>query len=270
MTEPSASLADTHCHLVLPAFDGDRNRAFARAWDAGVRWLLIPGIDLPTSRRAVEWAERYDSVYAAVGVHPHHASSWSSKVADELRALARSQAVVAVGELGLDYFRNIAPPSIQRAAFRAQLEIAAELNLPVIVHNREAIDHVLEDLTDWVAGLKDGLGDRVGVLHAFSADLGAAKTAVQAGFYVGLAGPLTYRNAEILRPVALEIPLDRLLLETDSPYLPPQPYRGQRNEPAHLRIVAEALAELRDLDIPTIAETTSRNASILFARDPDG
>jgi TatD DNase family protein len=257
-------LVDTHCHLCLPAFADDLPAVLARAASAGVERILVPGIDLPTSRRAVDLAEAHRAIFAAVGLHPHGASDWSPASYQELRNLARSPRVVAIGETGLDYYRDYAPRLRQVEAFEAQLELAGELGLPVVVHNRNATDDVLDRLTTWAERSQGRSPSPPGVLHAFSGDQGAASRALQAGFYIGVAGPLTYTSAGELRRLTAALPLDRLLLETDAPYLPPTPHRGQRNEPAYVAIVSEALADARRVPADGLRRACWDNAATLF------
>jgi TatD DNase family protein len=260
-------LIDSHCHLDFPQFDADRDEVLARAVEAGVTAIINPGADLESSRRAVALAERYDNVYAAVGVHPHDASTLDPQVLAELRQLAAHPKVVAIGEIGLDYYRDLSPRPQQRAAFDAQLALAADLKLPVIVHQREAaadvsptcVGDVLAALRAWAAGSHPG-----GVLHAFSGDEAMADEAVTLGFFIGLGGPLTYKNARRLPELVPHLPLDRLLLETDAPYLPPHPYRGQRNAPAYLVLVAQRLAELRGLPLEVLARQVTENTRRVF------
>ncbi len=265
MSNGRAWLADSHCHLTLPEFEGDFEDMLQRATDAGVTKLLVPGIDLASSARAVTLSDRYSQIYAAVGIHPHAASTWSEDTERSLIGLLRSERVVAIGEIGLDYYRHRSPPDAQRVAFQAQLRIAAEKGLPVVIHNRQAIDDVLELTLDWAAQLRGSLAGRAGVMHAFSADAESASRAIQAGFYIGVAGPITYPNAQDRRDLALQMPMNRLLVETDSPALPPQPFRGKRNEPSYVRIVAEALAQVRGISLDETARITSENASALFS-----
>jgi TatD DNase family protein len=264
MTVEALPLADTHCHLVLPEFSADCSAVLQRSRDAGVERLLVPGTDLASSREAVRLAEAHGDIYAAVGVHPHSAREWSEACAQGLRDLVQSGRVVAIGEIGLDYYRDRSPRPQQREAFRAQLDLAAEAGLPVVVHNRQATQDLLGDLLPWAQGLGRRLGDRAGVLHAFSAELADAQTAIAAGFYVGVAGPVTYPNAAGRRALVARLPIDRLVIETDSPYLPPQAHRGERNEPAFVRLVAGALSETLNLPIEVVAQATTANAAVLF------
>lgn len=264
MNTCSAFLADTHCHLMLSDFDQDRSQVLARAREAGVNRLLVPGLDLATSRSAVELAEQHPQVFAAVGVHPHYAETWNNVTETEFRMLARSPKVVAIGEIGLDYYRNLSRPEIQRAAFKAQLDLAAELERPVVIHNRQAIDDIMDHLLTWSMDLPPKLDGKAGVLHANSADLETAKKAIARGFYIGVAGPVTYRNAQALHQITGQLPLERQILETDAPFLAPHPNRGKRNEPAYVRLIAERFAELHSISLTEAATKTSQNATNLF------
>jgi TatD DNase family protein len=257
-------LIDSHCHLDFPQFDADRDEVLARSIAAGVTVLVNPGADLESSRRAVALAERHTAIYAAVGIHPHDATTLDGPALAELRQLAAHPKVVAIGEIGLDYYRDRSPRDRQRAAFEAQLGLAAELNLPVIVHQREAAADVLAALRAWAEGGHPGC-----VLHAFAGDEAVTEEAVDLGFYLGIGGPLTYQNARHLPEIVPHLPLERLLLETDAPYLPPHPYRGQRNEPAYLALVARRLAELRALPLETLAERVTENTRRAFRLKPD-
>lgn len=251
-------LFDTHAHLEDTAFDMDRAEVIRRALDAGI-CILTVGVNLTTSLAAVALANQHKGIYAAVGIHPHEAESLTTATIDELRRLCLHPKVVAVGETGLDWYRNRSPQQAQRRAFAAHLALAAEMDLPVIVHNREADEEVMELLCS-VPGVR-------GVMHAFSSDGAMADKVLDAGLYISLGGPLTYKNAGPTREVASKVPLDRLLLETDSPYLPPVPWRGQRNEPSYIHFVAEALARLRNMSVGDIAAATTRNAKTLFRID---
>jgi TatD DNase family protein len=263
MSEPREVLVDTHCHLNLSAFDANHGEVLERARSARVERLLVPGVDLRSSQRAIELAQTYEEVFAAVGVHPHYAGDWSTVLADEIAALARSPKVVAIGEIGLDYYRNLAPPVKQRAAFEAQLEIARTLQLPVVVHNRDAIEDILDTLQTWAIKLPPTLAARAGVLHAFSADLDSALEAIRQGFHIGIAGPITFPKSATLRNIVSRVPPDRMVIETDSPYMTPEPYRGKKNEPAYLPSVAEKINDIVDDDYITIRATTI-NAKNLF------
>jgi len=253
-------LVDSHCHLDAPQFDADRDAVIARMAESGVRYAINPGVDLPSSRAAVALARQHESIYAAVGIHPHEAKTLDAVALKELKQLATSPRVVAVGEIGLDYYRDLSPRDVQRRTFEVQLELAAELDLPVIVHDRDAHDDVLGILRDW----HSTFDIRAGVLHSFSGDVAMAEQAVAKGVYIGVSGPVTYKNAHRLRDVVRAVPLERLLIETDAPYLTPHPHRGQRNEPAYVRRVAQAVADVRDLILEQVAAQTTANACVLF------
>ncbi|GAB4535521.1 MAG: TatD family hydrolase [Anaerolineae bacterium] len=254
-------MIDSHCHLDFPQFDEDRDVVLRRAARAGVTAVINPGADLESSRRAVALAGRYDAVYAAVGVHPHDASSLTDETLAELRRLASNPEVVAIGEIGLDYYRDLSPRSRQRAAFEEQLALAAELDLPVIIHQRDSADHVMAILRDWAKNGHPGC-----VLHAFSGDREMADEAASLGFFIGIGGPLTFKNARRLPEIVPHLPLSCLLVETDAPYLTPHPYRGKRNEPAYVVLVAERLAELRGLPVRELSPQLVENTMRLFRR----
>ncbi len=259
---------DTHCHLDFYVFDQDRGEVLDRSREAGVYPILNPGIDLETSRAAIKLAEANPNVYAAVGVHPNDGQAWTDSTIKELRNLARHPKVVAIGEIGLDYYRDRTPHNLQMQIFRAQLALASEVNLPVIIHSRQAGTDVLTVLTQWYSALArhdSPLADRPGVLHSFEGDLETAQRAIDMRFYIGVTGPLTYQNAPERRALFSILPIERILTETDSPFLAPHPYRGQRNEPAFIRVIAEALSSTQNLPLSTVAETTSANAARLFA-----
>lgn len=259
-------LIDTHCHLDFNAYDGLRDEIVAEAAASGVTRIINPGTDLDRSRAAIALAEAYPGVYAAVGVHPNSTAGFSPAHLAALRDLAAHPKVVAVGEIGLDYYWDDSPKDVQWAAFEAQLDLAAALGLPVIIHNRDASDDVLAVLGAWAAALPAALRERPGVLHSFSAPQSAAERGLTLGFYVGFTGPVTFKNADDLRHIAARVPADRLLVETDGPFLTPHPYRGRRpNRPAYVRFVAERLAALRAIPYDDFAAQTTANAERLFA-----
>lgn len=253
-----AGLTDTHCHLDLPAFDSDRPQVLDRARRAGLMRILVPGIDVEGSRRAARLARTDPMLYFAAGVHPHGSSSVDRAALDALRTLARDEGAAAIGEIGLDYFRDLSPREDQRRAFREQIGMACELGLPVVFHVRQSQEDALAILAEFAGSVR-------GVWHAFSGNRDAAERAAAMGFHFGIAGPLTYPGAGYLREALQAIPEDRILLETDSPYLPPQGRRGQRNEPAMVLEVARAAACERRTDIRMLAQTARCNADFLFA-----
>ncbi|HKR81296.1 MAG TPA: TatD family hydrolase [Nitrospira sp.] len=252
-------LIDTHTHLDDTRYDGDRNETIERARKAGVGAFLTIGCDLATSRSAVTLADQHADVYASVGVHPHEVKHIGDGWYDELRRLARHEKVVAYGEIGLDYHYNHSSPQEQRQRFREQVQLARELRLPVIIHTREAQQ-------DTIAILKEEMASEVGgVFHCFSGDAWLAKDALDLGFYLSFSGILTFQNATMLREIARQTPLDRVLIETDCPYLTPVPHRGKRNEPAFVSHVARQLAEIHsELSLEKIEEATTDNARRLF------
>ncbi len=258
--EARMALIDTHCHLDDPAFDADREEVLARAREAGVEAFVIPSVTLDRIPAALALAERHPGIYVAVGIHPHAASTFSPEALGKLREWARHPRVVAIGEIGLDFYRDLSPRGAQREAFRAQLELAGELGLPVIIHQREAREAVMEELERWVTACPESRG----ILHAFSGDVSMAQTAAAWGFVLGIGGPITYPRAEGLREAVRAVGAAVLVLETDAPYLPPQPHRGRRNEPAYLRLVAETLAHVLGLPLEQLTEQTTRNARRIF------
>lgn len=259
-------LIDSHCHLNFDAFDADREALFERAAAAEVRYFINPAVDLESGLVAQRLAASVPNVFAAAGIHPNSTAAFSAADLEQIEQQARSSAkVVAIGEIGLDYHWDDSPKATQRQAFEAQLTLAAALRLPVIIHNRDASDDVIAVLRAWVATLPPEQQARPGVLHSFSAPAAIADQALELGFYFGFSGPITYKNADALRSIAARLPADRLLVETDSPFLTPQAHRGQRNEPAYVRLVAERLATLRVTSLAEIATQTTDNAIRLFA-----
>jgi TatD DNase family protein len=252
-------LADSHCHLDFNTFDDDRGEVIGAAKRAGLVVIVNPGTSVETSRAAVTLAETYPMVYAAVGVHPHDASTFTRTTKAELRQLASHPKVVAIGEIGLDYYRNYSPRDAQQRAFVAQLELASELALPVIIHNRDAAKETMGLLHDWVQG---GTGRR-GVLHSYSAGIEWLEQVLELDFYIGISGPVTFAKATILQDVVQRAPLERLLVETDAPFLTPEPYRGRRNEPAYVQYVTSKVAALKELPLEKVAEQTTRNLAQL-------
>lgn len=236
--------------------------------------ILNPGIDVPSSRAALTLADRVPELYVAVGVHPNSALTWGNNTLEELRVLATHPKVVAIGEIGLDYYRDRAPKDVQLHVFKLQLELAAEIDLPVVIHlrnhseeDRRAALDVLDLLTTWHGELvsgQSGLVDRPGVLHSYSDNLEVARQAVQMNFLIGITGPVTFKKAQDLRMIVKSLPLESLLVETDAPFLTPHPYRGRRNEPAYVRFVVEKVAQVKELPDKTVADITTENAKRLF------
>jgi TatD DNase family protein len=249
-------LIDTHAHLDDRAFDRDRPALIARLHADGVGAVTV-GASLDSSREAVRLAERHRMIWATVGVHPHGAKYVTPDVLGEIEDLAKSPRAVAIGEIGLDYYRDLSPRDVQRRAFAEQLELARKLKLPVVLHNRESTD-------DLVAILRKAGRTHAGVVHSFLGDLGLAETFLGLGLHLGVGGPITYPANAALRDAVRHVPLERIVLETDCPYLTPVPHRGKRNEPAYVEFVAEAVGELRGVPVTAISRQTVDNALRLF------
>lgn len=269
MEELVSMVVDSHCHLDVEQFDTDREAVVERARAAQVKLIVNPGIDLHHCRQALALAERYPEVYVAVGIHPNSSADFSEQTLGELRTLAQHPKVVAIGEIGLDYYWQQVEPAQQAYAFRQQLALAADLGLPVIIHNRDATADTATILHEWTSAdvtRHSPLATRPfwGVLHAFGGDLALAEQASSWNFILGLGGPITFRNAQRLQEVVAQLPLERLMLETDAPYLTPHPHRGQRNEPAHVALVCAQLARLHGLSPAAVAAVTSTVACRFF------
>ncbi len=247
-------LFDTHAHLHFPEFDTDREAMLQRAREAGVRRMVTIGTEPETSRAAVALAAREADVWATVGIHPHDAAGADEAALAEIEGLAAQSRVVAIGEIGLDYFRNLSPVADQQRVFRTLLAMARRIGKPVVVHCRDAAEDVLTILTE------ERVAEVGGIMHCFSGDVGLARRCLDLGLLISLAGPLTYPNARALPDVARFVPADRLVIETDCPFLPPQGHRGQRNEPAYLAITAARVAALRGEPLDAMAARLSANA----------
>ncbi len=252
-------LVDTHAHLMDAAYADDLPAVLDRAAAVQVSTIVCVGYDLASSRAAVELAAQQPSLYAVVGVHPNYLAEASPDWLDELRALARAPRVVAIGETGLDYYRTYTAGEVQREGLAAQLGLAAELDLPVVIHCRDAEADLLRALE-----ARPPRGQPPGVWHCFSGSAESMRAAVAGGYYISFAGTVTFKNAGDLRAVAEQVPAERLLVETDSPYLSPVPHRGQRNEPALVRLTAERLADLRGVPFAELARQTTSNAARVF------
>ncbi|MFH1029026.1 MAG: TatD family hydrolase [Pseudomonadota bacterium] len=250
-------LIDSHTHLEMEDFDGDRDAVVERARQAGVEFMITVGTSITYCKKALEMADRYQEVYVAVGIHPHDVKDIDDATYDELRVMAAQEKVVAYGEIGLDFFRNLSPRHVQIERFGEQLELAVEIGLPVIIHDREAHRETLDML-----GSRQGRLS--GVVHCFSGDRAMARKCLDLGFAISVPGTVTFDKAEELRRVVQYVPLECLLLETDAPYLAPQPHRGKRNEPAYVANTAAKIAELKGLSYQEIACRTTENAKLLF------
>jgi TatD DNase family protein len=250
-------LFDTHVHLNSDRYKDDINQVINRALDRGVCKMLVVGYDAASNTRAIQLAEAHDAIYAAVGIHPSDARSASSQGWEVLRKQLAHPKVVALGECGLDYYHDTSFNDVQHAVFKYQLALAKALDMPVVVHVRESIDDTYAMLRKYGAGVG-------GVIHCYSGSACEMAQFLDLGFYIGLDGPVTFKNAHEVQEVAKKVPLDRLLLETDAPYLTPHPYRGKRNEPAHVVYVAEKIAELRGMSYKEVCRVTTENGLRLF------
>lgn len=250
-------LVDTHAHLGHPEFTNELPDIIRRAGKAGVRWIITVGVDLPSSEQAIALAQQFDGVFAAVGVHPTEAQNAPVGVAEALRKLVSNPKVVAIGETGYDFRRLPIRKSCQREVFLQHLEVASEKNLPVILHQRDSFSETMRELKN--------LGKPLcGVFHCFAGGVEEAQRVLDFDFFISFTGILTFKNADKLRAVARVLPLEKIMLETDSPYLAPHPLRGKRCEPAHTRWTAEKLAEVKGIPLEEVARVTTSNAQRLF------
>ncbi|MBS4535164.1 TatD family hydrolase [Clostridium sp. D2Q-14] len=252
-------LFDTHAHLDDDRFDKDRERIIENFKEDGIEMIVNPGADIASSVKAVSLAKKYENIYAAVGVHPHEVDTMDENTIEVLRELAQNEKVVAIGEIGLDYYYDNSPRDIQKKWFREQIRLAKEVDLPIIIHDRDAHE-------DTYNILKEENDDRLrGIMHCYQSSLEMSQQFIDLGFYISLAGPVTFKKAKTPKEVAAGISLDRLLIETDSPYLTPTPNRGKRNEPAYVRYVAGMIAELKGISYNEVVKQTNENAKKIFA-----
>ncbi|MDR7857599.1 TatD family hydrolase [Tissierella sp.] len=251
-------IIDSHAHLDDRRFDNDREMIIKNLKGNGVELVINIGADLQTSIASVSLAEKYDNIYAAIGVHPHSAKEMDYSTIEILKSFAKREKVVAIGEIGLDFHYDNSPRDVQRKWFKEQLKLAKEVDLPVVIHTREANQETFDILKE----AQDG--SLRGVLHCYSGSVEMALEYIKLGFYISLGGPVTFNNAKVAKEVAKAVPLDKLLIETDCPYLTPVPYRGKRNEPIFVKYVAETIAEIRGITIEELGEATNRNTKKLF------
>jgi len=252
------TLIDSHAHLDLSEFNGDRDSVIKRAHEQGIQRIITIGIGVRECKKALQISENNPHVYAALGIHPHNAKTLDLAALDFLEKHGKNQKVVALGEMGLDFFRNLSPRQEQERCFRAQLDLAKSMNLPVIIHDRDAHDE-----TRAIVREEKG-GETGGVIHCFSGDVALAFAFIDMGFYIGIPGTVTFKNAPGIQDVATKVPLESLLIETDCPFLAPAPHRGKRNEPCYVRLVAEKIAQLKKTSVEEVARSTTRNAEKLF------
>lgn len=251
-------LIDTHAHLQDEDLKKDLQQVLNRAREAGVEKIICVGYDLASSQEALLLARKYHEVHAVVGIHPHDAQSLNPDVKEKIFSMARDQRVVAIGEIGLDFYRDLSPRDIQRQAFREQIKMAQEIGKPIVIHDRDAHQEVMEIIKAEKAGRNQG------IMHCYSGALPMAAELIKLGFYISFAGPLTFKNAHKAHEVAAKIPMDRILVETDCPYLSPEPFRGKLNEPANVKYVAAKLAELRNKSADETAYLTNLNARKVY------
>ncbi len=260
MEHPSTkiSLVDSHAHLYFDQFDQDRDAVIKNAKLANISAIINIGVNIETSLKSIELAESYDFIYATAGIHPQDAHEMRSDRWDEFVKLLEHPKVVAIGEIGLDYYRDYSPHEVQKEVLHRQLELAVEHDLPVVVHTRNAWQDVLPIITEQYRGKLNG------VFHCFSGMENEAKLVLDAGYYISFTGVVTFKNAKALDIAANYVPLDRLLLETDCPFMAPEPFRGKRSEPAHVPVIARKIAEAKEIDIAELAFETNKNAEKLF------
>ena len=247
-------LIDSHAHLEMPDFKRDLEQVIQRARESGVGYIFTVGTEKKDWKRALEIADSHPSIYAILGVHPHNAKEIEDQTYPALRELCRNGKVRAYGEIGLDFFRNLSPRDIQLKRFREQIGLAKELGLPIVVHDREAHQETLEILKSEKA---EECG---GIIHCFSGDYVMAKNCIDMGFYISVPGSITFKNAEGFREIVKRIPLESLLVETDAPFITPEPFRGKRNEPGYVRYTAQKVAEIKKISFEKVAEVTTENA----------
>lgn len=253
-------LIDSHAHLDKEDFDLDREYIIEHLETNGIELVVNVGADMESSRESVKLADKYHNIYAAIGVHPHSAKDMTEDCLEELEKLSKNPKVVALGEIGLDYHYDYSPRDIQKKVFRDQIKLAKKLDLPIVVHSRQADEDTLEILKEEKENLR-------GIMHCFSSDRAMMKEYLDLGFFISLAGPVTFKKTEELKEVAKLVPIDKLLVETDAPYLAPTPYRGKRNEPIYVKYTAALIAELKGMTIEDLTLQTNMNTKEIFAID---
>jgi len=254
-------LIDSHAHLDFPRFNEDREEVIKRAKKEGVEYIVNVGADIKSSRRGLELSLYNENIFSTVGIHPHEADTVDEKAIKILTDLAKTDKVVAIGEIGLDYYYDNSPRELQKRAFRLQMRLAQKLSLPIVIHTREADDDTLKLMKEENAE-KNG-----GIVHCFASNLDMARASIEMGFYLGFGGLITFNNASKLRKVLKELPLERIVLETDAPYLTPVPYRGKRNEPAYIKYVAKKIAEIKKISLKELAKISNKNTIDLYNLD---
>ncbi|KUP04592.1 hydrolase TatD [Bacillus coahuilensis p1.1.43] len=251
-------LFDTHVHLNAEQFDSDLNEVIGRAKESGVEKMVVVGFDRPTIKKAMELVEEYDFLYASVGWHPVDAIDMTDEDLVWIEELSAHPKVVALGEMGLDYHWDKSPKDVQKEVFRKQIRLARKVQLPIVIHNRDATADIVEILKE------ENAQEVGGIMHCFSGSAETAMECVELNFYISLGGPVTFKNAKKPKEVANVVPIEKLLVETDCPYLAPHPYRGKRNEPAYVRLVAEEIASIKEISIEEVEKITTQNALRVF------
>jgi TatD DNase family protein len=258
---------DTHCHLDFSDYTTDRVDVVSRAITANIEFIINPGIDLKSSKIAIDLAEEYPGfVYAAIGFHPNYGSLWNDTSFQDLKSLSKNKSVVAMGEIGLDFYREHTEHELQKEILREQLRLARELELPVLIHNRDSDKDLIPIISEWYDSLPQGsiLRSHPGILHSFSSTIETAKLAMDMNFLLGITGPVTFKNATDRKQLVSQLPLKSLLLETDAPFLTPHPHRGSRNEPAYIPLIAAEIARLHGKTSLEVGRITTLNAKLLF------
>lgn len=251
-------IVDSHCHIDDERFDSDREELISLFEENEIDFLIDPASDVNSGRKILELVKKYDKIYGAVGIHPHEVEGITQKQLDEIYEMSFAKKIVAIGEIGLDYYYDNSPKYKQKEIFRKQMEIAKKRKLPVIIHTRDAMGDTYDILSEF-------RGEVIGVMHCYTGSLEMAKRFMELGYYISISGAVTFKNAVNVREMAKEIPLDNLLVETDSPYLTPEPHRGNRNEPKFVRLVAEKIAELKNMEVNDLIYNTNSNARNLFS-----
>lgn len=251
-------LIDTHVHLNADHYETDLDEVMDRAREAGVEKMVVVGFDRKTIERTMQLIDDHEDVYGVIGWHPVDAVDCTDADLEWIEELSKHEKIVGIGETGLDYHWDKSPKDVQKDIFRRQIALAKRVNLPIVIHNRDSTEDCVEILKE------EGADEAGGIMHAFSADEKTADEVIDMNFYISLGGPVTFKNAQLPKDIAEHVPLDRLLIETDAPFLTPHPYRGKRNEPAYVKLVAEKIAELRGISYEALAEATTENAEKLF------
>lgn len=251
-------LIDTHVHLNADQYEEDLDAVIERAREAGIEKMVVVGFDRKTIERTMHLIDQYDDIYGVIGWHPVDAVDCTDEDLEWIEQLSEHEKIVGIGETGLDYHWDKSPKEVQKEVFKKQIALAKRVSLPIIIHNRESTADCVEILKE------ENAHETGGIMHAFSADEKTADEILDMNFYVSLGGPVTFKNAQLPKDIAVHVPLDRLLVETDAPYLTPHPYRGKRNEPAYVKLVAEQIAELRGISLEALADATTKNAERLF------